>query len=592
MNREERNCQNCKSVFIIESDDFAFYAKIKVPPPTFCPECRMQRRLTFRNERSLYKRPCNACKEEKILMYPADSRYTVYCRTCWWSDHWDPRSYAREYNFSRSFFTQFDELIRAVPRVGIIQQGENPGSEYTNRVAENRNCYLTFGCTRTENSRYGVFLNDSKECIDCYNVQKSERCYGSIDCFQCANVLFAQESNECLDAAFLVNCRNCTNCFGCVNLRNKNYCAFNQQYTPEEYKKIVASYWERGRAGIDAARQALAELKKKLIVPSIVARHSEDVSGNWLEACKNTHASFGVHNAENVKYGFSIFQIKDCMDYCHWGNSSELIYDSVNVGVQSANIRFCSECFSQALDMTYCMNCHTSKNLFGCSGLRNAEYCILNKQYSKDEYAVLTKKIIAHMDTMPYKDDGGRVYKFGEFIPPALCPFAYNESIGQEFFPKSKEEANAAGYGWAESKEKNYAITLAGDTLPDNMQEIGDAVLNDVVGCAHKGACKEQCTTAFRITNEELQYYRMVKLPLPQLCPNCRHYERLAKRTPLKLWPRTCQCAGAASENKIYQNTATHFHGSNPCANVFQTSYAPDRPEIVYCEQCYQSEVV
>ena len=33
--QETKSCQNCKNDFIIEPDDFAFYDKIKVPPPTF-----------------------------------------------------------------------------------------------------------------------------------------------------------------------------------------------------------------------------------------------------------------------------------------------------------------------------------------------------------------------------------------------------------------------------------------------------------------------------------------------------------------------------------------------------------------------------
>ena len=54
MEQEIKVCQNCKKDFTIEPDDFAFYEKIKVPAPTFCPECRLQRRLAFRNERALY----------------------------------------------------------------------------------------------------------------------------------------------------------------------------------------------------------------------------------------------------------------------------------------------------------------------------------------------------------------------------------------------------------------------------------------------------------------------------------------------------------------------------------------------------------
>lgn len=54
-------------------------------------------------------------------------------------------------------------------------------------------------------------------------------------------------------------------------------------------------------------------------------------------------------------------------------------------------------------------------------------------------------------------------------------------------------------------------------------------------------------------------------------CQNCRHYSRFAWRNPAKLWHRKCMKPG--------------------CTNEFETSYAPDRPEIIYCEGCYNNEV-
>src|SRR3989344_8201029 len=68
---EKKICQNCRGEFIIEPEDFSFYEKIGVPAPTFCPECRLVRRLAFRNERTLYRRACDLCKKEKVMMYPA-----------------------------------------------------------------------------------------------------------------------------------------------------------------------------------------------------------------------------------------------------------------------------------------------------------------------------------------------------------------------------------------------------------------------------------------------------------------------------------------------------------------------------------------
>ena len=106
--------------------------------------------------------------------------------------------------------------------------------------------------------------------------------------------------------------------------------------------------------------------------------------------------------------------------------------------------------------------------------------------------------------------------------------------------------------------------------------------------------CNEQGTEAYKIIPQELKFLRKMNLPLPRLCPNCRHCQRIKQRNPLKLWHRKCQCAGLTSENKVYQNTADHVHHKKDehCPSEFETTYAPERPEIVYCEQCYLREVV
>ena len=67
MEKQTKVCQNCSHDFVIESDDFTFYEKIKVPPPTFCPECRLVRRMNFKNERSFYKRSCDLCSKKLSL---------------------------------------------------------------------------------------------------------------------------------------------------------------------------------------------------------------------------------------------------------------------------------------------------------------------------------------------------------------------------------------------------------------------------------------------------------------------------------------------------------------------------------------------
>ena len=227
------------------------------------------------------------------------------------------------------------------------------------------------------------------------------------------------------------------------------------------------------------------------------------------------------------------------MDFGPWSNKSERMYEGINIGLQCADVKFSNECWSQLINAEYCFNCHSSSNLFGCNGLRKTEYCILNKQYTKEEYEQLVSKIKAKMTNDK---------EYGEYFPMSLSPHAYNETVAQQFFPLTKEQALAKGYRWRDMEEKQYTIG------------------GDVLACEHAGKCAQSCTMAFKMIPDELAFYEQFKIPHPNLCPNCRHFERLTKRNPLKLWDRNCEKCGAE----------------------ISTSYAPDRPEMVYCIQCYQ----
>ena len=115
MNSEIHNCQNCKTNFTIAPEDFEFYEKVHVPAPTFCPDCQKQRRLSWRNDFSLYNQKCGLCAKSVVTLFSPNSGMNVYCNKCWWSDKWDPKDSAVDYDFSKPFFTQMNELIHRVP---------------------------------------------------------------------------------------------------------------------------------------------------------------------------------------------------------------------------------------------------------------------------------------------------------------------------------------------------------------------------------------------------------------------------------------------------------------------------------------------
>src|SRR3989338_2050678 len=118
MQNESKQCRNCGQNFVLDADDFSFYDKMKVPPPTWCPDCQFVRRMVFRNQNALHKRTNNTPEKEgqKIIsIYSDNKKLTVYDREYWWGDGWDPYSYGRDVDFSRPFFEQLKELIGEVP---------------------------------------------------------------------------------------------------------------------------------------------------------------------------------------------------------------------------------------------------------------------------------------------------------------------------------------------------------------------------------------------------------------------------------------------------------------------------------------------
>ena len=566
---ENRICQNCKKDFIIEVEDFNFYEKMKVPAPTFCAECRFQKRLMFRNNRVFYRRECGLCKKIVLAIYNKERPYTVYCRDCWLSDKWDPMTFGLGYDFSVPFFTQFQALQKKVPRVNLYRDNFIQ-SDYCNYGLDFKECYLLFGGKGNERISFGNQVVNSKDSMDVAFSEKVEFSYENFECQRTNKLFFSSYSKDCVESYYLIDCKNCINCFGGVGLVNKQHCIFNQQYTKEEYDNFINS---NDLSSFKKHQEFLRKLKElSLTVPRRYAHIYKSVNsdGDDLSEARNTHDSFSSTEAEDSKYLFFCRnRSKDCYDNSFLGFGAELLYEVTN-GFGGQNTAFSiRNLYNQ--NTYYSEECQNCLNVFGCEGLRKKQYCILNKQYTQEEYEELLPKIIKHMNEMPYIDENGRFCKYGDFFPSDLAPFAYNESIAQEYFPLSKDEVLKKGYQWEEVEDRNYKIDIENKNIPDDIKYVSDDIVGKVIGCAHEGKCLEQCTEAFKVIPEEFKFYKRMNLPLPRLCPNCRHFERLNQRNPLKLWQRKCMKEG--------------------CQNEFKTSYAPGRPEIIYCEKCYQQEV-
>ena len=548
-----KSCANCGSSFEITDADLAFIEKISpmfsgktfhIPAPHHCPPCREQYRMSHRNERNLYHRKCDLTGKQIISMHSPEEPFLVYEQGAWWSDQYDPLAYGREFDFSRPFFEQFKELELAVPKLALIN-AKSENSTYTNYSAENRNLYMVVGGLGAEDCYYSYRVFYSKDICDCYDIYKCERCYECSESGNLYNCIFCTNCFNSFDLVLCKDCIGCKNCFGCVNLRNKQFYIYNQPFSEENYRSKVT------------------ELKKnlKLVKPDIEKLHAtvphrfaqqvqcENITGDQLWQCKDCTNCYTLKNSRDCAYTRIGENGKDCTD-CNFCDNCELQYLSCN-NEKNYNIMF-SSLIWYCKYVLYSMNCFNSQYLFGCTGMKKHEYCIFNKQYSKKEYDDLAAKIIAHMQSTG---------EWGEFFPPHISAFGYNETVANDYIPLTEQEIHVKGWKWRQMQsEKEYLGPRI--KIPDSIEEVEDAICEQILLCEGTGK-------PFKIIPQELNFYRTLGLPLPKRCPDQRHTDRMNRLNPRRLWNRTCA----------------------KCGKALQSTYAPERPEIIYCESCYLATV-
>lgn len=564
MSTETRNCQNCHNDFAIEPQDFQFYEKIGVTSPTFCPDCRFERRLLFWNVINLYRRPCDLCHSFNISVYPPEAPYTVYCPACWWSDKWDARDHARDYDFSRNFFEQLNDLWHTVPLLGLsIDLTSVKSSPYNHDAGHLKDCYLLFHAEKVEDSAYGFYVGHSQNMLDSSAIELCQMGYDSMHSFKTNRCVGTREQlSESMECYFCRDCQNCQNCFGSANLKNKKYVAWNKQLTEEEYEAEVGKY-DLGSYRVYQEVQKRAEEEwRKHIPKSEYNEFVENCTGPNVYFSKNTKDSIESFYCEDSRYLFRLWgpSNKGCYDVSMWGVNLSESYECLVAGESSNKLRFCTESGFNLSDSEYCKLCLGGADLFGCVSVRKGRNMILNKQYEEGDFKRLRSEIREHMNSRPYIAPRGQVYAYGEFFPPFMSPFAYNTTLAQNFFLLTENGAKEKGYTWrVEEKREPGEVSMNESDLPDHIRDAKDEILKARIACS-------VCPRVYRIIESELAFLRQMNLPLPRNCPFCRINRKL------DIWVKTNrriprECGG--------------------CGAKMESHYTEEEYKDVYCRQCY-----
>lgn len=389
-----------------------------------------------------------------------------------------------------------------------------------------------------------------------------ENIYDCLDTIRCTFCVSCQECRDCQECYFSYQLKNCQNCIACSNLVGKQYYIYNKPATEEEFKKTLAllqsstDLWQK-------AKNVFEKIRSESVRPEGQFINAENCLGDHLQNSRDCIDCFDGLNGENLRHVLSFMDAKDSAwayalgwPYCELCSHTCVARDSMNTHF-SFYVHSCKESW-------YCDSCGNSSDLFGCIGVNHGQYAILNKAYSKQEYEVLTARLIDHM-----KSTG----EWGEFFPLSHCPYPYNDTAAMDFYPLSESEAVSRGARWASPiKSKNTPNTSDAPLHISEYDEkkVGkeraqkniDTVLAAVFRCPVTGE-------PFQIIRQELAFHIENSIPLPTIHPRQRHRELMKLRNPRELFERNC----------------------DECHKKIATSYAPERPEKVLCEACYMKHI-
>lgn len=509
-------CAQSGEEFIVDDVEHRFRLEHGLPLPLLSPYERLRRRFASRHGGRLFRAQCAGTGKSVVSMYPASSGFKSMESGYWWSDAWSALDYGRDYDPRRPFFDQIRDLALAVPHISLINTNcEN--SYYTNHALNCKNCYLLFGAVENQDCQYGYFVRDCKDVFDALSLHKCELCYDGVSSLRCYGCISFSNSRDCHDCIYIEDCNSCSHCIACVGLERESYCVLNRKVGKEEYQRVRESL-RLGHRGVSPLAGEFEALRVSASRPASHLYNTERCTGDMLIESKDCIECFDSERCEQCRYcAFSAdaFGSFDCT--FNAGGGARHSYDSVST--------LGSECHFDAIvwfgdNVQYSIECAHSQYLFGCVGLRRAAHCILNKQYTPEEYSRLRARII---DEMRARGD------WGEFFPAGHSLYAYNDSIADLYMPLSKGAAAARGYRWNDDLAQE--AQGPGIIPPTELEKTPDSIINQAL-------IDEASGKFFKVNAAELEFHRRIGVAIPAHAPETRHRNRIRKRHFFRLFSR------------------------------------------------------
>ncbi len=539
-------------------------AIVDFPLPKLCPEIRLLQKLLFINQTKLYNNTCHMSNKKTISRLSPLSWYLVYSNENRSSDARDSLDYGIDIDEEKSVMDHIQHLTRTTPYQDLIGSLSNiqTNATYTNYTSDIADSYLVFDANNVQKSCYSMLILDCNYMIDCLSCTHSENCYECIDsdhifaCFYCQKVVHTKYS------WYMTDCQNCDYCLGCVWIQWKKYYILNKEVDKKRYEETLHNLQDPTyKETFIAQWKTLCDQWPR---PATMIVWSDKAAGNDIFDSAGVHWWFTIRNAQDISYCYNLTDAQDCYDVFSYGQNANSMYNSVQAWRQSHHIYY-SNTIGKWENLLYCIEVKKSKHCFWCVNMRDKEYCIFNKQYTKEAYETIVPKLL---------QDIKKNWLDWDFLRSDCSPFPYNDTFAALYFPietvhyaNQSQIINQNGVLDVFVEDKDAFISKAWlqvaewvrrpiwwrnkqqeINIPEGIQLIAkkDLIHWDYTDASilQKAIVCEVSWRPFRIVQIELDFYKKYNLPIPYVHPDLRQEQRMKSRTWLQFYLRTCSKTG------------------------------------------------
>jgi len=544
------NCPITKKDWALDDKEIEICRRFQVPPCPIEPFTRMKYLNGFSVGLTIFWKPHALTGQPILSAFHPDLPFKII------NDKEnlaaDPTDYGFDYNSQVSFFDLMWRLETTFP-FGATRNSNVDDSSLVVGCVKTRNCFIACGAMATN----CFYVLTAINCEDSIDISNCERVTGSFSVGGSQHIsdsVFIFESRSCLNSFFLFDCQECDSCFGAINRRHKKYLWFNEQLSESEYKKRLTETDLSDRRQFDECwKKFIKMVNEQAVWPAAHGFGNIDSTGERLYNCVRCQDCFFEHSSTDLyrcRFGVNLTD-----SFYASGSAEAANYYMVTGGLYGSSLKFSSGCYSSN-DLEYCIDCKDCEYCFGCVNLRRKKYCILNHQYTPDEYWRLVDQI---------KCDMLERGEYGQFWPAKMSLAGFQQSVGDLFIHYSHEDLEKFGalivdptHGQVFAPQVDTSNAKSAEEIPNDLLSaepfVGVPIYDKAAG------------RYYSVLKAEYDVYKNKKWPFPT-----EHYAtRLFRLLDFSYGPISEEraCASCGQMTTTYNNRAF-----------------PDRR--IYCQDCY-----